>query len=340
MTDQAPVEIPPFSEAEAESRLRTDRFDINALLAKADHRFLKGDHRAANSFYTAVTRLANAAEIEPSVLDRATMMVAWLAEKFKAHLLQSLESRGFGPSNRHPRFQKSLEMMLGQRERAPARERYPQLPMLYFYPDLPYVQFVDAESFAWRQRIEAVFPALQEEALALLGNADDFRPYIMATSDRPQGDVHGMLENPDWSTFHLFENGAPLAEHVAKCPTIFETVMQHAPLCKIGPRAPSIMLSLLRAHAKIPPHTGMLNCRYICHLPLVIPANCGFRVGQETREWNEGKLLVFDDSVEHAAWNDSDQNRLVLIFDVWRPELETEEQLMVQALFNAVDTYA
>ena len=65
----------------------------------------------------------------------------------------------------------------------------------------------------------------------------------------------------------------------------------------------------------------MLNTRLICHLPLIVPPGCGFRVGNETREWEEGKLLIFDDTIEHEAWNESDQDRVVLIFDIWRPEL-------------------
>jgi aspartyl/asparaginyl beta-hydroxylase (cupin superfamily) len=330
---------PAFNEAEAETRLRANRHDIIALVAKADHLFLAKDHRAANSFYAAAARVVDPAPGSQSSAAHAQIMVAWLAEQFKQHMLTSLKERGFGEESRHPRFQKSLETMLGMRERPPVYERFPQLPMLYFYPDLPYVQFVDPSDFTWRKPLEAAFPEMRREALALLGGADDFQPYIQTNTTRPQGDVHGLIDNPDWSTFHLFENGQPVAEHVARCPKIFNTVMKHVPLCKIGPRAPSIMLSLLRPHAKIPPHTGMLNCRYICHLPLVIPPECGFRVGSESRKWREGEMLVFDDTVEHEAWNESDLNRLVLIFDIWHPELEADEQSMVQALFETVDQY-
>ncbi|WP_309623160.1 aspartyl/asparaginyl beta-hydroxylase domain-containing protein [Novosphingobium sp.] len=58
-----------------------------------------------------------------------------------------------------------------------------------------------------------------------------------------------------------------------------------------------------------------------------------------TREWNFGDLMVFDDSVEHEAWNNSDHGRLVLIFDIWRPELSEEERGQIEALFGVVDTY-
>jgi aspartyl/asparaginyl beta-hydroxylase (cupin superfamily) len=333
------INPPAISEFEAENRLRADRLDITALMAKADHRFLADDHRAANSFYTAVTRIPQSQSSESAAFARAQQMVAWFGERFKQHMLESLDKAGFSEGKRHSRFQKSLEMMFGERERPPAYERFPSKPMLYFYPDLPYVQFADPAEFAWREPLQAAFSEMQREALALMGDADDFRPYVNANSARPHGDVHGLLNNPDWSTYFLFENGAPVADHVARCPVIFKTVMDHVPLCRIGPRAPSVMLSLLRPHSKIPIHTGMLNCRFICHMPLVIPPDCGFRVGAVTREWREGELMVFDDSVDHEAWNESDHNRLILIFDIWRSELAAEEQAMVQSLFAAVDNY-
>ena len=96
--------------------------------------------------------------------------------------------------------------------------------------------------------------------------------------------------------------------------------------------APTAMFSLLRPGARITPHNGMFNTRLICHLPLIVPPGCGFRVGNEIREWEVGKLIVFDDSIEHEAWNDSDRDRVVLIFDVWRPELSAQERLEVGAL--------
>jgi hypothetical protein len=79
------------------------------------------------------------------------------------------------------------------------------------------------------------------------------------------------------------------------------------PLSRIGSRTPSVFFSRLEPGAKIPPHTGMLNCRLICHLPLIVPAGCWLRVGNERREWREGELLIFDDSIEHEASNPSAQ---------------------------------
>jgi aspartyl/asparaginyl beta-hydroxylase (cupin superfamily) len=74
---------------------------------------------------------------------------------------------------------------------------------------------------------------------------------------------------------------------------------------------------------------GVSNARLLCHLPLVVPEGCWFRVGGETRMWREGEPFVFDDSVEHEAMNPSDHLRVVMIFDVWHPDLTKPEQDVV-----------
>jgi aspartyl/asparaginyl beta-hydroxylase (cupin superfamily) len=83
----------------------------------------------------------------------------------------------------------------------------------------------------------------------------------------------------------------------------------------------------------------MLNTRLICHLPLIVPENCRLRVGNHTRTVEEGKMLIFDDSVEHEAWNDSDDVRVILLFEIWRPELSTDEVKALTALYEAVNLY-
>ena len=343
VADHPIVPVPQLSETEADSRLGGNKADFVAMMAKADHGFHAGDHRAAAAFYRVAVRLVeqNGATSAGMARDaaRAQAMTVWFDQLFKDHLLTSLDKAGFTKTNRHPRFQKSLEIMLSERERPPVFQRFPQMPMVYFYPDLPHVEFADVSQYGWADALESGFPAMRDEALMLLDGHADFRPYIRTNTARPQGDVHGLLENADWSTYHLWENGGPIDEHATNCPQTYHATLENVPLCYIGPRAPSVMLSLLRPGAHIPPHTGMVNCRYICHLPLVVPENCGFRVGETTIQWTEGKMFAFDDTVQHEAWNRSDKNRLVLIFDIWRPELEPVEREMITALFAAVDSY-
>ena len=70
---------------------------------------------------------------------------------------------------------------------------------------------------------------------------------------------------------------------------------------------------------------------------MIIPPQCGFRVGNETRQWVEGKAWVFDDTIEHEAWNLSNETRVILLFDVWRPELSLHERDLVRAMLEALD---
>ena len=103
------------------------------------------------------------------------------------------------------------------------------------------------------------------------------------------------------------------------------SALQQVPLCTIAGRTPSVLFSLLRPGTRIRPHHGFTNARLICHLPLIVPSDRALRVGNETRAWREGELFIFDDSIEHAAWNLSKELRVVLLFDVWRPELSDKE---------------
>lgn len=82
-----------------------------------------------------------------------------------------------------------------------------------------------------------------------------------------------------------------------------------------------------------------MNARLIVHLPLIVPGQCALRVGNETRAWREGELLIFDDSIEHEAWNSSQEPRIVLILDVWRPELTAKERDLVAAMLAAIDQF-
>ena len=85
------------------------------------------------------------------------------------------------------------------------------------------------------------------------------------------------------------------------------------------------MFSALNPHARIPPHTGPMNGIIRAHLPLLVPRGCYIRVGPDERTWEEGKLLVFDDSFEHEVWNHSDQVRIVLFLNFWHPCFDAAE---------------
>ena len=124
----------------------------------------------------------------------------------------------------------------------------------------------------------------------------------------------------------------------ARCPATLDA-LRRLPLCRIAGRTPTALFSLLRPGAHIPPHHGYLNARLICHLPLIVPGDCALRVGNETRAWRQGELMIFDDSMEHEAWNRSAELRVVLLFDIWRPELTDAERALVAATLESIDRF-
>ena len=82
-----------------------------------------------------------------------------------------------------------------------------------------------------------------------------------------------------------------------------------------------------------------MNTRLICHLPIIVPGRSRFRVGNETREWVEGRAWLFDDTMEHEAWNDSDVPRYILICDIWNPRLSPQERAAIAGVIAATDAF-
>jgi aspartyl/asparaginyl beta-hydroxylase (cupin superfamily) len=110
-------------------------------------------------------------------------------------------------------------------------------------------------------------------------------------------------------------------------------------MAEIAGLCPNAMFSALAPRTRIPPHNGETNARAIIHLPLIVPEKCRYRVGYDQREWQFGRILAFDDTIEHEAVNDSDDLRVVLIFDVWNPFLEPAEREMVLAMTAYARTF-
>jgi aspartyl/asparaginyl beta-hydroxylase (cupin superfamily) len=211
--------------------------------------------------------------------------------------------------------------------------------MIYHFPTLAPIEFFDRADFPWLDPIEAGADAIRDEFLAILAAEEGFTPYITYPPDVPHNQWAELNNSPRWSAFHLYKLGKLVAENAAKCPTTMRLVDDHAPKPDQPGRTPSAMFSLLKPRTRIPPHTGVTNVRLVTHLALIIPEDCGFRVGNDTREWVPGKAWVFDDTIEHEAWNDSDKLRVVLIFDIWHPHLTAPERALVTALSAGVNEF-
>jgi len=219
------------------------------------------------------------------------------------------------------------------------RRVYHNQPKQILFPYLPEIEFFRREDFPWLDVLEAATEEIAAEALAALsGDRAGFKPYVDFPPGTPIDDWAALNHSSDWSVYPLWRDGEQIPAHVQKCPKT-AAVLAQLPLCDIPHYAPGAFFSVLKPRTRLPPHTGTTNTRSIVHLPLVIPSGCGFRVGADVRTWTEGNAWVFDDSIEHEAWNDSDETRIILIFDIWNPLLSAAERDLVRALTVGIGRY-
>jgi aspartyl/asparaginyl beta-hydroxylase (cupin superfamily) len=320
----------PASHVALDKVLGHDPRNPYALLMKGDLANGAGDDRGAVSFYgMAIKAAAGFANLPPDLitrLDAARAAMAASQERFAEHL-----SRALGTGARPPRVAQAFDILLGR------AQVFLQQPTSFYFPGLPNRYFYEREEFAWVGELEAQVPAIRAELDAILAQGEGRRPYVEPVPDRPNRG-HALLDDPRWSAFHLIERGEPHPANAARCPATLAAI-ESLPMPRIAGRSPMALFSVLEPGTHIPAHTGMLNTRLICHLPLIVPERCRLRVGSDTRLVQAGRTMIFDDSVEHEAWNDGDSTRVVLLFEIWRPELDEEERSMLTALFNAIEDY-
>ena len=315
--------------------LAADGRNLFALTMKGDLLTVAGDDRAAVAFYQlALTNAPPLAEQSADLrtrLARAEVSTRAAAGRFAAHLDLQLDAAGVAPGAAGRRFAEALAILNG------TQAVYPQQPTSFFYPRLPLIEFFDPAAFDWVAQLEATVPEMQAELDAVLADGSALQPYVAASPDRPNRG-HALLNDPKWSAFYLWQDGAPTAAARRHCPATL-AALEAAPLPRIAGRSPMALFSVLRPHTHIPPHNGMLNTRLICHIPLIVPDGCRLRVGNEVHHVEPGRAMIFDDSIEHQAWNDSDATRVVLLFEIWRPELDASERAALTALFEAIGEY-
>jgi Aspartyl/Asparaginyl beta-hydroxylase len=246
-------------------------------------------------------------------------------------LFAQLDSAGIRRADAPPRVAEALLLLSGE------QPLYLQQPSMFYFPGLAQRGWWDAREFAWARDVEAATDAITAELTALLAAPDSFTPYVQASADRPPPN-NPLLGKPDWGAAWVLKDGEVADGMASACPATL-AALARAPQPVIPGRAPLALFSRLKPGTHIAPHHGMLNTRLICHLPLIVPDGCGLRVGGETREWRRGLLTIFDDSFEHEAWNRGTSDRTVLLFEVWRPDVNDEERAMLAHIFAAIDDY-
>lgn len=208
-------------------------------------------------------------------------------------------------------------------------------PTHYHFPGLTEREFHDRAAFPWLECLEASTDAIAEDLeRVMMAERSELVPYVQYANHIPMNQWKALNNSRNWTAIHLLRRGCSIEANARHCPATMAALSSIPQPFVVG-RGPNAMFSLLAPGTAIPPHTGVANTRLVCHLPLVVPDGCWFRVGAETRMWERGKAFVFDDTIEHEAANPSDRLRVVLIADVWHPDLSKTERAGVVALMEA-----
>ena len=191
---------------------------------------------------------------------------------------------------------------------------YHSEPTHFHYPGLVEREYHPRGRFPWLADLEAATDAIAAEFAAVAqAERAELVPYVQYAEHEPLQQWRALNHSRDWTAIHLLQNGAPIAANARHCPQTL-AVLGRIGQPEIARCSPNAMFSLLAPRTSIPPHVGVANTRLVCHLPLIVPPDCWFRVGAETRLWRRDEALVFDDTIEHEAANPSDELRVVLIF--------------------------
>ena len=205
----------------------------------------------------------------------------------------------------------------------------------YQYPGLRELEFHDRDAFPWLADLETQTGMITHEMeQAAAATSAELVPYVQYAENEPLAQWKDLNFNRDWTAIHLIDRGRVVEANAALCPGTM-ALLEGYPQPWIEGCGANAMFSLLAPQTVIPAHVGVANFRLLCHLPLVIPGRCWFRVGGELRQWERGTGWIFDDSIEHEAANETDLLRVIMIFDLWHPDLSPAEQSAIRAMVAA-----
>jgi beta-hydroxylase len=167
-----------------------------------------------------------------------------------------------------------------------------------------------ATLFDWVPYLESNWPAIRDEAQALMRD----RGSVPALRDiSPE---HRKIAVDDkWRSLFLWAYGLRIDANCARCP-------ETARIVERIPNLLSAFYSVMLAGAHVPRHTGPTKAILTAHLGLIIPlkrASCHMYVGGEDVVWEAGRVVVFDDMFPHEVWNDSGEDRVILLLHLKRP---------------------
>lgn len=312
--------------------LAIDQRHFMALVRLAEWHDRRGEGVAAAERWSQVLTLAMAFDERPpaieALLAHARAVIARERADLAARIDTALEtSRSALDANERRRVDACIDHALGR------RPIYTNQCAGIHFPFLPADEFFSRQQFPWLTQLEAQTGTIREELLrVLVEDAALFQPYVAMEPGTPQNKWSPLDGSVAWSAMHLWKDGRRDDANCARVPRT-ATIVESLPLSDLPGRTPTVFFSILQPGAHLPAHTGVSNVRAIIHLPLIVPPGCSFRVGGETRDWVEGEAWVFDDTIEHEAWNRSDRMRAILILDAWNPHIADHERAMLRTFF-------
>lgn len=236
------------------------------------------------------------------------------------------------------RVDRAVANYLGQTRDGPTDPR--QRPKFLYIPGLPDAPYHDPYLQPWARQLADAFPVMRQEAISLLNEQGVFESFLTFGPGANRADyVSGAGPAPSWDAFFFYRHGQRFDDHHARCPGS-SAVLESIELCRVRGQAPEVCFSLLAAGSHIMPHHGVTNSRLVMHLPLVVPGDCALNViDAGAHHWQEGRLMMFDDTFQHEAWNRSDQPRLILLMDCWNPHLSAEEKRAITTLVECISDF-
>ena len=212
-----------------------------------------------------------------------------------------------------------------------------QKPTFLYFPDLPATPWLDRNLFPGMDVFEGLTGHIRQELEVRL-RADTGQEDVFGSAELAAQNLRGGRSAPSWTGFYFYRHGERREANCAACP-VTSGALSRLPLSHVPDHGPEVLFSVFTPGTHLLPHRGVTNTRVVGHLPLIVPAACALRVGGEEHAWQEGRVVVFDDTYEHEAWNRSDQLRVVLIFDLWNPHLTELEREAVARLVVAMGEF-
>ena len=181
-------------------------------------------------------------------------------------------------------------------------------------------------------RKRPAYPASQFElakalSASYLGIKAEFRS--LRRGDGFQAEIEKIGRTGTWRIFPFYELGRRNNANCQKCPVTTSVLERNSAVDSVTCAA---YFSILAPRTHVAAHKGPTNMRLRCHLGIEVPKDCWLRVGDQIMTWREGECLIFDDSYVHEVWNDSDKRRVVLVIDIWHPDLTAGELDLVEGL--------